>query len=321
LEELESIPHKNVSVTLKFRLTPLFKEDRIYADDKKTYIYDYGEGCWKNSTLGIAEDSFIPYVFNYRLDDKLKLMDKVLIPNSKNENISAVIHRPEKQTEKLAILCPGYLDSKDYDHLVRLAEALAERGYTVVRFDPTGTWESEGSISEYLTSQYLKDIKSVLEYMLARGNYSHVLLGGHSRGGRVSILYAARDPRISTVLGIMPSSGPIGGQRYKQWERRGFRISKRDVPGKTGKREFQVPYSHVIDTDQFDVLEDVKKIRVPIIFIAGASDIVVLPEDVRQIFDRANEPKKFILIQGIGHDYRFNPSEIKTVNDQILKAL
>src|SRR3989344_8561901 len=126
-------------------------------------------------------------------------MKEVKIPNTKGQNIAAVVHHPETQTEKLAILCPGYLDTKDYDHLVTLADALAERGYTAVRFDPTGTWESEGEISDYLTSQYIKDVKSVLDYMLKEGNFIHVLVCGHSRGGMVSLLYAARDPRISAV--------------------------------------------------------------------------------------------------------------------------
>lgn len=249
-------------------------------------------------------------------------MEQVKIQNSEGKNIAATIHRPEKQTDWLAILLPGYLDSKDYDHLVRLAEELIGRGYTVVRFDPTGTWGSEGSISEYLTSQYIKDVKSVLEYMLAHGNYTHVLLGGHSRGGMVSILYAARDPRISTVVGIMPSSGrSLMGRRREEWERDGFSVSHRDVPGSTEKKEFRVPYAHTMDRDQFDVVQDVKKIHVPIIFIAGELDTLVLPEDVKEIFDQANEPKQFASIKGIGHDYRHNLSEIQIVDDKILEML
>ncbi|MFH1392761.1 MAG: hypothetical protein ABIG90_03810, partial [bacterium] len=91
-------------------------------------------------------------------------MHKIKIKNSKGKNITAVINYPEIQTGKLAILCPGYLDSKDYDGLLKLAEALAEKGYTVARFDPTGVWESEGDISEYTMTQYLDDIKYILEY-------------------------------------------------------------------------------------------------------------------------------------------------------------
>ena len=250
-------------------------------------------------------------------------MEKVKIPNSKGQNVAAVIERPKAKTEKLAILCPGFLDTKDYDHLVELAKVLADRGYTVVRFDPTGTWESEGEITDYTTSQYLSDVKSVLEYMLRESGYKNILLGGHSRGGMVSILYAARDPRISAVVGIMPSSphSAFIKHRREQWKRGGFRISKRDAPGTSEKREFRVPYAHAGDRDKFNVLKDVKRVHVPVVLLTGSLDVTVLPENVREIFDKANEPKQFIAIPKIGHDYRHNLSEIKIVNDKILEAL
>ncbi len=248
-------------------------------------------------------------------------MKEIKIPNSEGKSIAAVIHYPEAKTERLSILCPGYLDSKDYEHLITLAEALVGRGYTVVRFNPIGTWTSDGDISEYNNTQYLKDIKSVLEYMLREGNYQHVLLGGHSRGGQVSILYAARDSRISLVVGIMPSSGPVTGQRREEWKRDGFSVSKRNIPGKVETIEFKVPFSHVLDRDKYDVVEDVKKVHVTVIFIAGELDILVPPKDVKEIFDNANEPKKFILIKGIDHEYRHNPPEVQLVNEKIMKAL
>jgi alpha-beta hydrolase superfamily lysophospholipase len=249
-------------------------------------------------------------------------MEKIKIKNSKGENIAAVVHYPKQKTHKLAILCPGNLDSKDYTHLVKLAEALTEQGYTVVRFDPIGTWESEGDTSEYTVTQYLNDIKNVLEYMLGKANYTHVLLGGHSRGGQLSILYAARDPRISIVVGIMASSGPVIGTQRKEWEKSGVRISLRDLPNnKTGVREFRLPFSHVLDRDQYDAVGDAAKIKAPVILLAGELDTSVLPENVKEIYDNANEPKKFILLKGIDHEYRHDLSEIEVVNKEILDAL
>lgn len=249
-------------------------------------------------------------------------IEEIKIPSSKG-NLAATIHYPEKKTERLAILCSGKLDSKDYKHLVGLADSLSKQGYTVVRFDVTGIWESDGDISDYTTTQYLEDIKKVLDYMLRQANFTHILLGGHSRGGQVSILYASQDPRISLVLGIMPSSKrTMTGQRYDEWKKTGFRVSYRDLPNdKSRKREFRVPFSHAKDMDQYDVIEDVKRIKVPIIFVAGELDDVVLPEYVKEIFDNANEPKMFIIIPGIGHDYRYNDSEVEMVNEKILNQL
>lgn len=248
---------------------------------------------------------------------------KTKISSSKG-NLAATIHYPEKKTEQLAILCPGYLDSKDYKHLVGLAETLCNQGYTVVRFDPTGVWESDGDISDYTTTQYLEDIKNVLEHMLRQADYKYVLLGGHSRGGQVVILYAARDPRISLVLAIMPSSKLTTkmGERYKDWMKTGVSISYRDLPNNREKKmEFRVPYSHSVDKDRYDVIQDVKKVKVPVIFISGELDDQCPPELVKEIFDNANEPKKFIIIPGIGHDYRFNDDEVKLVNKEVLKLI
>jgi len=246
---------------------------------------------------------------------------KTKIPSTKG-NLAATINYPKKETDRLAILCPGYLDSKDYKHLVGLAGVLSKQGYTVVRFDPTGTWESEGGISDYTTTQYIDDIKNVLEYMLKQADYKQILLGGHSRGGMVSILYAARDPRISLVLGIMPSSGPMQGQRREKWKKAGISISSRDLPdNKNEKREFRVPFDHVLDRDQYDAIGDVREVEAPIVLVAGELDDLVLPGDVREIFNSANEPKRFLVIPGIGHDYRHNESEVAMVNEKILEQL
>lgn len=247
---------------------------------------------------------------------------KIKIPSSKG-NISAVINSPENNTENLAILCPGYLDSKDYSHLVELASRLSEHGYTTLRFEPTGTWESEGEISDYTTTQYIEDINHILDYMTQDKSYKHIILAGHSRGGQVAILYAAKDSRISLVIGIMPSSNrTMTRDRLESWEKRGIRVSHRDLPSdSTKEKEFVVPFSHAQDTKNYDVTVEVKNVKVPIIFVAGELDVVCFPKDVKEIFDNANNPKKFILIEKIGHDYRHNLEEINIVNNKILEAI
>lgn len=254
------------------------------------------------------------------------MQQKVKIQNSINKNISAVIHFPKEKTDRLAILCPGFLDSKDYNGLLYLADALAEIGYTAVRFDPTGTWESEGDISEYTTTQYLKDVRSVKEYMLSNGSYNHILLGGHSRGGRVSLLYATQDPDISLVVGIMPSatSIPRGEDKKRsndEWKDKGIQKVIRDVPGnEIERRQFDVPYSFQEDSLKHDVFKEIKKLHIPLFLFAGGLDTIILPEEVKSIFDQANEPKKFMIIPGVGHDYRHNISEVKKVNGVIISC-
>jgi len=247
-----------------------------------------------------------------------------MIPSNKG-NIAAVVHEPTTKTGKLAILCPGYLDSKDYTHLVELAKMLAGAGYTAVCFDPTGTWESGGSIGDYTTTQYLADIQTVIDYMLSQYDFENVLIGGHSRGGFMSMLSAARDPRISTVVSMMGStSGHIHTDEQKRiaWEHDGISISKRDLPNnKDESREYRVPFSHQNDREQYDVLSDLSKIHVPILFIAGEKDTLVTPKSVNSAYNLANEPKQYALMKDMGHDYRLNADEIAAVNARISKFL
>lgn len=205
--------------------------------------------------------------------------EKIKIKNTLDKNISAVIHFPKEKTNRLAILCPGYLDTKNYNGLLYLAEALCEQGYTAVRFDPTGTWESEGDISDYSMTQYLKDVKSVKEYMLKNGSYEYILLVGHSRGGRVSLLYSTQDPDISMVVGIMPSATSIPRGADKQenndkWKKEGVQLSSRDIPGNESERkQFAVPYSFLEDSLKYNVLDEIQKLHAPLLLLAGEMDV------------------------------------------------
>lgn len=85
--------------------------------------------------------------------------------------------------------------------------------------------------------------------------------------------------------------------------------------------EFKVPFSRVLDRDKYNALEDVKKLHTSLILIAGELDEIVLPGDVKKIYENANEPKRFVNIPKIGHDYRHNEPEINLVNEKILEQL
>lgn len=66
--------------------------------------------------------------------------------------------------EKLALVLPGKLDTKDYAHMRSHVDFLAERGYLALSFDPAGTWESPGDISLYTLNNYLKTIDELIEH-------------------------------------------------------------------------------------------------------------------------------------------------------------
>ena len=253
----------------------------------------------------------------------LRLMEKIKVKTPKG-NIAAVIHSTANHSDRLAILCPGYLDTKDYAHLVFLAEDLAMQGYSAVRFDPIGTWESEGNIEDYTVTQELEDIKSIIDFMLNRQPYPNIVVGGHSRGGLISVIYASKDKRVTEVLAIMSPYAlvrTVNIGKIAKWKQEGSRKSIRDIPNSKDQKEFNVPYSDIEDSEQYDVLDIVSKLQIPLIFVAGEKDDVIPVEDVKKFYDRAIQPKELIVVEGIDHNYRHHPDEIDKVNKLIIQAL
>jgi pimeloyl-ACP methyl ester carboxylesterase len=235
------------------------------------------------------------------------------------DGVAVSVHEVAGST-KGVILSPGFLDSKDYPHLVLLAEELQKQGFTVARVDAFGTWASKGSIGEYALSRRLKDIDEAVNFLKKEYGITTFILGGHSMGGRVSAFYAVIHPEcITGVVGIM-SSMSMGSAL--NWPEDGLYRSKRDLPGDfTQIISFEVPKTFVEDSSKLNPKELLTKLRLPMLFIAGGDDKIVSLERMREGFSYANEPKEFVVIPGIGHDYRKFPGQISLVNEQVLKFI
>ena len=231
----------------------------------------------------------------------------------KINGISTTINIPNKSDNKLAILMPGYLDSKDYDHFKFLGIELANIGYLAIAFNPTGTWDSDGSVENYSISQYLKDIETVIKYAENQNGkeFSEIALLGHSLGGQTALLYGSNHEKISAVIGIMPSASvfKVGSvqRAMPKWLEDGFRNSKRDLPNNPAEiKEFKIPYSFFEDRTNYDVFETIKNYNNDLLLIAGETDVIIKPESVQEICDKATNcsRKEMVTVPGIGHDYR-----------------
>ncbi|MBU1975219.1 MAG: alpha/beta hydrolase [Nanoarchaeota archaeon] len=227
----------------------------------------------------------------------------------------ATYQKGSPQSNKLAIILPGRSDTKDYPHMRSHVDFLATKGYFALSFDPPGTWESEGDISIYSTTNYLKAVKEVIEYY---GN-KPTLLVGHSRGGSMAILAGTRINEVEAFISIM------GRASYKTkafidggWKEDGFHISKRDTPKEYAEREksFKLSFAFVEDSQQYDMIPDLKICNKPKLFIAGSKDVLVDPMKIKQACELSAEPKQFIMLES-EHDYRLNDEMIKKVNTLI----
>lgn len=225
----------------------------------------------------------------------------------------AIYKQGDENAEKLALCLPGRLDTKDYVHMQSHVDFLAGLGYLALSFDPPGTWESAGDISLYTTQNYLKAIKEVIAHYANRPT----VVMGHSRGGSMAMLAGIHIPEVTHFVSVMSHYGPSA----KPEGSNGVRISYRDLPPGTeetkGKKQFALPMSYFDDSTEYSGLEACTKQK---LFFLGKDDDLVLPEDVRESYDLAAEPKKLIELDS-DHDYRYRPEIIGEVEREVAEFL
>ena len=141
-------------------------------------------------------------------------MQKMITIRSGENNLSGALHLPEytKETIPLLIFVHGFVGSKVGEHrlFVKAARYFTERGYGVFRFDFSGCGESDGDYSSVTLTNQLKELQDVIEYLsLIRGiDKQRITLVGHSMGGAVASLTAARDQRINQLILWSPVGSP-----------------------------------------------------------------------------------------------------------------
>lgn len=230
---------------------------------------------------------------------------------TKNFDLS-IYKQGSDDSEKIAIVLPGKLDSKDYANMKGHVDYLAENGYLAISIDPPGIWESGGDISDYTMTNYIQTVEDVIEYF---GNKPTVVIG-HSMGGSMAMFAAINNP---SVIGFVAIMSPYKFDHLV--DRIEGAVSKRDLPNNPKeKRIYNVPKTFFEDVLKYNASEGLSKLAKPKLFISGENDTTITPQTISEIFNASAEPKELISVKS-DHDYRNNPEMIAEINNIILDWL
>jgi pimeloyl-ACP methyl ester carboxylesterase len=102
-----------------------------------------------------------------------------------------------------------------------IADYLTRRGIAVLRYDDRGTAKSTGDFATASTKDFADDAEAAINYLLTRKEIDPQQIGllGHSEGGEVAAMLAARNKNLAFVVSM---SGPaVSGEDvfYAQSER------------------------------------------------------------------------------------------------------
>ena len=210
------------------------------------------------------------------------------------------IYRAEGEGRKpSAIICHGYPgDTKNMD----MAEDLAINGYNVLVFYYAGAWGSEGT---YRFRNLTPSTKSALDWLLEKPyvDTSRVALISHSMGAVPLTNLMSVDDRVKTGVLMSPASdlAPWLGEDVIETI---FTVFRTMSEGKLATGDDVEYKTDMIKAGKnLNPMDRVADIKAPIMVIVGSSDDVTTPDACRSLFDKASEPKKWVLVDGADHSF------------------
>lgn len=147
-------------------------------------------------------------------------MERSISIKSGQSDLSATLHYPQGRKEgneqariPIIIICHGFIGSRIGTNrlFVNAARVFSNHGYMVLRFDYEGCGESTGDYGATSLESLVEQTRYVLDYALDIDviDPEHVILLGHSLGGAVVILTAAKDKRVKSLILWAPVAHPF----------------------------------------------------------------------------------------------------------------
>lgn len=218
---------------------------------------------------------------------------------------------------KLAIILPGYLDSSDYLHIKIISKRFVQMGFVVETPDPCGLWKND-DMENYSVSNYLKQILTIIDSYKNKSP-EEIILIGHSLGGLISIIAGNLRPEINKIVALC-SPDDLANSQFK-WVNKEPRLSKRDLPDNPEEfRIFKIPHTYIEDAQKYSVINEVQKLKQPLMILFGLQDEIVPLESLENLVSHANNPY-VVRIPYMGHSIRKSEEDCNLVMEEIRKFL
>jgi pimeloyl-ACP methyl ester carboxylesterase len=225
--------------------------------------------------------------------------------------------------------------------MVGVPEALSLAGYGVLTYYSRGIGESEGPRGRVIPREQVEDVRNAVTYVQARSDVDPQRVGvfGSAWGCSIAVAAAAEDERIKAVVGTV---GIGDCERWlcserSRWEWKAFldRVAEdRTRRVLTGESEVVNPNEiHIPDhaaseardkqwrefceksgydgypletaeaVIEFKPEEVVGRIAPrAVMFVHMSEDMTVPPDESRSLYEKANEPKKLLILEGPHYD-------------------
>lgn len=225
--------------------------------------------------------------------------EKVTFTGGQGVELAARLDLPEGPAKAYALFAHCFTCSKDIFAAARIAGALAERGFAVLRFDFTGLGHSEGEFANTNFSSNLEDLEAAAEFLRANHQAPKILIG-HSLGGAAVLAAAARVPEAAAVVTIAAPFEPAHvaanfTDAIAEIEAKG------EAEVSLGGRPFRIQKHFLDDISAHNMGAAIGNLRKALLIFHGPRDRTVGIDNAAHIFGAAKHPKSFFSLDDADH--------------------
>lgn len=264
----------------------------VYDADKSIFITDHKTYC-----------KYYPLLYTARARDLVIQQmgwKKIQITNNAGERLVGVLHKNLSDT--LIILCHGLADTKENPFLVAIAQALESEGISVFRFDFSGNGESDGQFEEATYHKEADDLDAMLAHFRRKG-VKRFILAGHSMGGGVIRVAAARNKDVAAIVSI---AGVARADSFKDKFPDIIKKVKEEgrayMWGETYGEKYPITQKYLDSTNTIDIMALAPELDIPSLCIIGSKDSLIRREQETQFLDKMpSHDTELAVLDGFDH--------------------
>lgn len=231
---------------------------------------------------------------------------EVEFTNSRAQKLSGVVRYTEPVEPvkyPVVIVLHGFAEHKHHDFTADIANNLVYSRFLTLRFDFQGHGESEGEFEEHTIHQQVDDVFAALDFIseLEFADANRIGVIGTDVGANIALLAAEKDARIKAV--VAQGARSHFDHHLRSW----FQSHDVDEMIEKGVHEtahFRLRKEYVRSARMHDIIESLKNVHVPVLFVHGTDDLRVRIEETRQLFLGANQPTAMEEVAGADHWFR-----------------
>ncbi len=226
-------------------------------------------------------------------------IERITFTGSQGAELAARLDLPAGPPKAFALFAHCFTCGSDIHAASRIANALTEVGFGVLRFDFTGLGMSEGEFANTNFTSNTEDLVAAADWLRANRRAPQLLIG-HSLGGTAVLAVAGSITEVRAVATIGAPSSPehLTGLLASSLDRI---EADGTAEVRIADRTFTIRPQFVDDLRNRVIIDRVATMRKALLVLHSPIDNTVGIDNAAEIFLAARHPKNFVSLDGADH--------------------